>query len=58
MVDEAIAAVLQQQSFTLMGTEVTLADLDQLRKLRQQLIAEKNVEDGALFSPVRFNACS
>jgi len=58
MVDEAIAAVLQQQSFTLMGTEVTLADLDQLRKLRQQLIAEKNMEDGALFSPVRFNACS
>lgn len=57
-VEAAIATVLKNQKYRLGDAEYTFADLDKLRHLRADLLAESRGDNHRLVQKVRFQGAS
>lgn len=57
-VDAAIANVLKNQKYRLGDTEYTFPDLDKLRLMRSELIAEERSASNRVVQKVRFQGAS
>lgn len=54
-VDAAITAVFKHQRYRLMDRDFTFADLEDLRDMRDTLLAEERAANDELFTVGRFN---